>query len=584
MVDAEVKKVVEEEVVDLQDEKTPENQGQTSKTKKKNNMPHRDAINAIHNTSHQDSHTARTSDADRKGNLLKSDCAVPVSKEDDKEAFLGHMQKWVSNVRKTKGSSVPKSRAPRKTVASTWITSNTKVTTISKSTAPTSAHPPLSTCVDAPSVDSVDELEEPGFLLDTDDAEECNSHIGMKTVSDIITGSDGATEDDSFIDYSLPPFMQLPVKMKYSQKGSSACESKDVITVSNGATDDSFIDYSLPPFTQIPVKQEASDVSINVPPPSKCPRTKGSQKELSKSKVKYKNEHLPDGCLRDNKWHGVLVPTYAKWNGALHVGWGMKDTEECKALRIIWDAVYKGKIPAVIKSDGPVHFMASQRMTEWRGGIASASIGMITSLVASDEAYATEDGCRQLGEFWLQDNCFLFANILADDKQDFTGMWKSPFILQTFTAHLHYILGAVEIPALDGDKSHPSAVLALAAVAVKRAFTLLAENSITFEIVEPSGKGKKKAIDPQENWKASVHEAFLKELWGHDTDRLLKATKCIPEDAWDSIIAEAHQFMKDSGCKQRGTSNSSEDESSTEDNVADNNNEEDEYTDLFAYR
>jgi hypothetical protein len=56
-------------------------------------------------------------------------------------------------------------------------------------------------------------------------------------------------------------------------------------------------------------------------------------------------------------------------------------------------------------------------MIEWRGGIASASIGMITSLVASDEAYATVEGRRQLGEFWLEDNRFLFADISAGDKQ-----------------------------------------------------------------------------------------------------------------------------------------------------------------------
>ncbi|KAG2135988.1 hypothetical protein DEU56DRAFT_913078 [Suillus clintonianus] len=550
MADVEVKKVVEGEALN------PENQGETLETKKKKKKtPHHDAINAIHNTSHQDSHAARASDADKKGNLLKSECAEPGSEEDDKEAFLGHMQKWVSNIKKTKGLSVPKPRTPRNTVASTQTTTNTKVTTNSKSTAPTSAYPPPSTCVDE-ALDSDDELEEPGFLLDTDDVEERDSHIhmGIKPVSDIITISDGATEDDSFVDYSLPPFMQIPIKREASE--SPACESKDII---NGS-DNSFVDYSLPPFTQIPVKREASDVSINVPPPSKRPRTKGSQKESSESKVKYKNEHLPDGCLRNNKWRRVLIPTYAKWNGALHVGWGMKDTEECKVLRIIWDAVYKSKIPAVIKSDGPVHFVASQRMTEWRGGITSATILMITSLVSSDKAYATEDGRRQLGEFWLQDNRFLFANISADNKQGFTGMWKSPFILQTFAAHLHYILGAIEIPELDGDNCHPSAALALAAVSVKRAFTLLAENNITFEIVKPSGKGKKKAADPQEIWKASVNEAR------------------IPDDAWDSIIAEARHFMKDSGRKRRG-SNSGEEDSSIEDDMADDDDDdEDKYT------
>ncbi|KIK34769.1 hypothetical protein CY34DRAFT_17484 [Suillus luteus UH-Slu-Lm8-n1] len=531
MVDAEVDKDIGEKVLDKQDGNTED---QSQKTKKKKNTPHCDAINAICALSH-----ARASDADRKGNLLKSDCTSPVSNEDDKDAFLGHMQKWASNIGKPKSTSISKSRASRNSKPfSSNRTSNTKITMILKSTAATSVYPP-STCVDA--LDSDDKLEEPGFLLGTDDTEEQKSTLARnKTVSDIITISDGATEDNSFVNYSLPPF------------------------------------------TQTSVKREASDSLINVPPPSKRSWTKASQKELSESKIKYNNEHLPNGCQRDNKWRGVLISTYAKWNRALQVGWGTKNIEECKVLKLIWDAVYKGKVPASIESDGPVHFVASQRMTKWWGGIASVSIGMITSLVASDKAYSTEDGCSQLGKFWLEDNCFLFANISADDKQDFTRMWKSPFILQTFAAHLHYILGAIEIPTLDGDNSqHPGAALALAAVAVKHAFMLLAENSITFEIIESFGKGKKKANSQENQWKASVREAFSKERWGHDTDRLLKATKHIPEEVWDDIIAEACQFIKDSGCKWRSAD---ADESSVDDDLADDEDEEeDEYTDLFIY-
>ncbi|OAX31652.1 hypothetical protein K503DRAFT_860663, partial [Rhizopogon vinicolor AM-OR11-026] len=266
--------------------------------KKKKTQVHRDAINAICND------VARASELDKKGNLK--------SEESGKQAYLGQVNKWVQKVGRTK-QSVP-SKAPRST-ASSRVTSNSKFSAISKITATSSAVPPPT------SVTSLeDELEDPGFSLDTDDsAERKAAHIlaGMKTVSEVVMIPDSPLAEVSR-------------------------------------------DYGKPPFTQVLVKREASDVSIlEMPPPSKRSRTtKYSHKESSgESKVKYKNEHLPNGCLKDNKWRRVLIPTYAKWNGALRIGWGVRDIEECKALRIIWEAVYKGKIPAEIVSDDPVHFV-----------------------------------------------------------------------------------------------------------------------------------------------------------------------------------------------------------------------------------
>lgn len=108
-------------------------------------------------------------------------------------------------------------------------------------------------------LDSDDKLKEPGFLLGTDDTEEQKSTLARnKTVS-----------------VCLDP--QKPFRLY-------AHVVQDIITISDGATEDnSFIDYSLPPFTQIPVKQESS-VLVSVPP-SKCPK----MKELFayESKVKY---------------------------------------------------------------------------------------------------------------------------------------------------------------------------------------------------------------------------------------------------------------------------------------------------------
>jgi hypothetical protein len=101
-----------------------------------------------------------------------------ISEESGKQAYLGQVNKWVQKVGRTK-QSVP-SKAPRST-ASSRVTSNSKFSAISKITATSSAVPPPT------SVTSLeDELEDPGFSLDTDDsAERKAAHIlaGMKTVS-----------------------------------------------------------------------------------------------------------------------------------------------------------------------------------------------------------------------------------------------------------------------------------------------------------------------------------------------------------------------------------------------------------------
>jgi hypothetical protein len=110
------------------------------------------------------------------------------------------------------------------------------------------------------------------------------------------------------------------------------------------------------------------------------------------------------------------------------------------------------------------------------------------------------------------------------------------------------------------------------------------EDNITFDIIEPTGKGKKKvAADEKENLKGSPREAFSKERWAHDTDRLLKATKHIPEDAWDEIIAAAQRLVKDSVRKLRGCSDEN-DSSGEECGEDDDDDNEDEYTDLYSYR
>ncbi|KIK91322.1 hypothetical protein PAXRUDRAFT_798024, partial [Paxillus rubicundulus Ve08.2h10] len=197
-------------------------------------------------------------------------------------------------------------------------------------------------------------------------------------------------------------------------------------------------------------------------PPSKHSQTKstshsglvqdGTTAEGSAKESKYKNSDLPPGAITGNKWCSVLVPTYAKWNSMLNICWGTKNSQEIEVLQLLWDVVYKHTIPAMIQGDDPIYTTATQRITEWQGGFMSASISMIHSLINSDERFSSPQGQCGLANFRLEGN----------------QMWKSPFILQTFAAHIHFIQGAMDIPINTGLKDrhgYPKAALSLAGAA-----------------------------------------------------------------------------------------------------------------------
>ncbi|KAF8433357.1 hypothetical protein L210DRAFT_795800, partial [Boletus edulis BED1] len=263
---------------------------------------------------------------------------------------------------------------------------------------------------------------------------------------------------------------------------------------------------------------------------------------------KYNNSHLSRGAMIDNKWCGILILTYAKWNGMLNVCWGTKSSSEVEVLQLLWNVIYKDKIPATVQSDKSIHTIATQRIAEWRGGFASASIMIIHSLINSNEAFNSPERQCELANFWLEGNWFLFEDVTGDSSKDYKGMWKSHFVLQMFAAHMHFIQGAMNIPIKTGLKArhgYLKAALSLAGVAVKRTFVLLRNKALTFEIIPPTGKGKRKATGSKK-WKANIlgEMMFKKDFWGHETVCYMQSIEKIPPKVWDDIIKTSLQLVK----------------------------------------
>ncbi|KAF9228412.1 hypothetical protein BS17DRAFT_805882 [Gyrodon lividus] len=114
---------------------------------------------------------------------------------------------------------------------------------------------------------------------------------------------------------------------------------------------------------------------------------------------------------------------------------------------------------------------------------------------------------------------------------------------------------------LKGNKyGHPKAALSLAGAA---------DNALTFEVILPSGKGKKRATG-NEKWKANITgKMFKKDFWGHETVHFMQSIEGIPP-----------KFVKET-MQKPGRGVSSNDEDNTR---ALSNDDGDKFTDLMTYR
>ncbi|KAG1863683.1 hypothetical protein F4604DRAFT_1929091 [Suillus subluteus] len=185
--------------------------------------------------------------------------------------------------------------------------------------------------------------------------------------------------------------------------------------------------------------------------------------------------------------------------------------------------------------------------------------------MASDTTYETDQEHTEFAKFWLEDNHFLFSDVSSDDPEicvvaAWSGMWQSTFMLQTFTAHLNYTQGWMEIPALNSKDEIMQASLALSAGVVKHTLYLLSVGSMSFTITVATGKGNKKAANTTRKGKASAsngdiweavigeNESFSELLWGYDTCMFMQAIKNVPSTAMEGIIQQAQQYMKATPC------------------------------------
>jgi hypothetical protein len=120
---------------------------------------------------------------------------------------------------------------------------------------------------------------------------------------------------------------------------------------------------------------------------------------------------------------------------------------------------------------------------EWCGGFSIAACSILTTFFAQDADFSDTAAHKDFSRAMLKHNQFIFRDnsglipkvsthnyyyetISIVCSKDWTGMWRSPFILQTFALHLNFTFGHVEVPDLNTKSISAQAAFALAVTAV----------------------------------------------------------------------------------------------------------------------
>ncbi|KAI5986590.1 hypothetical protein EDD15DRAFT_2373024 [Pisolithus albus] len=188
-------------------------------------------------------------------------------------------------------------------------------------------------------------------------------------------------------------------------------------------------------------------------------------------------------------------------------------------------------------------------------------MAVITTFFANDVDFEDSEQRVDFAKAMLKRNHFLFSQNRGTDNKMWSGLWRAPFVLQTFAHHFNFIQGRMEVPDLSGELTGPRTALALACAAVCRTLTLVAENHITFK--SSSSTGMWTAVIPKGN-----QYEFNDTIWGAATRRYLEPIKGLSEENFSLVVDDTQKYVK------KGTATSS----------AVDLGEDSEYEDLFAFR
>ncbi|KAI5985969.1 hypothetical protein EDD15DRAFT_2373661 [Pisolithus albus] len=285
------------------------------------------------------------------------------------------------------------------------------------------------------------------------------------------------------------------------------------------------------------------DTNTSTAPPSKRTKTQhvssgqGSQRSGSGANKKFINSDLPLGATNDNAWQRLFISALAYFAAGYDNPWTIPDDKLQHVLQEIWDIVYRDKVVHTVVIGGPVYSLAKQGLSNWCARFAAAAIAVITTFFAHDVDFEDLTPRMEFANAMLKKNRFLFGQNRGTDNKMWMGLWRAPFILQTFAHHFNFTQGHADISTIYNDFSGPRTALALASATVCRTLSLITEGHMSFKTTQPG-----------DVWTAVLPKGgqfeFGEAVWGTMTRCYLEPIKELSDEQFGLIVEDTQKFVK----------------------------------------
>ncbi|KAM6503850.1 hypothetical protein JOM56_000793 [Amanita muscaria] len=363
-------------------------------------------------------------------------------------------------------------------------------------------------------------------------------------------------------------------------------QSSDLIQVKAEPAPNALNDYDGGLSDSDEIRGEEREAAINSPPKGKKRIT--SEKLVIQKKTgetvapkKPRNEELPEWI--DAHWfRHTFVTTYMAFVGQTADPWDVPVKQSLMVMQKIWDATNNHDYE--IATSTALYQKTVQRLADsWRNVIGSNGITVLMAFFDAKPEMRDSDSARvEFATCYLEDLRFLYKDSDHDDKKKWKGLFRNPFVVRTFAAHLGAIEGSVKVPGLhDLDKRTPAMVggLGLAAASVERALTLVANEILTIQVARAS-KGKPISIPRTANLssgKESMRQTGFSEVaWGKATRGYAKSAASLTKLKFDFIVQDAEESMKPIRARNKTTATISIDDDDDERaHLVDNSDESD---------
>ncbi|OBZ67131.1 hypothetical protein A0H81_12922 [Grifola frondosa] len=306
--------------------------------------------------------------------------------------------------------------------------------------------------------------------------------------------------------------------------------------------------------------------------------TKGARKQVASSKVKNEESSKKKKTSKDSLklprainsiFLREYIPTILTYVGTLSNPWKFVERlavtrkEGLKVLHTVWEVIFKNRYSDPVDME-QVAAKVTQKLSEWRFQCGQMALNLYDTFFNQFEQYDSPEERAKFAKKMLAGGLFTYEV----QEPEIKGLFRTPFILQTFALHLTAIEGAVHIPGLYANDAvpRPNGAFALAVTAVERALRLYKADHV---ISEPGKVPKvKEVFNGKTGNKSSNPNQFSGDNWAVKTRGWAKSVAKL-SDAKMANIIESTRPLNEAATTAGGKVGGSDDEDFDRANMVD---------------